>query len=162
MEIKSVRFGQVEINADSIITFEGGLPGFKELTRFAIIRCDQTEPIQWLQSIEDELISIPIINPFTIMPDYEIEVNDDELDTINTHHEEDLIVLNIMVLPEDLSKMTVNLMAPLLINTKEMLGAQIMMDYKALPISYPAFEPLMNYYKEMEGNADAGIDAQNK
>ncbi|MGI6152237.1 MAG: flagellar assembly protein FliW [Christensenellaceae bacterium] len=163
MEINSVRFGIVQINEQSIINFPEGLPGFKELTKFAIIRCDQTEPIQWLQSIDDEDVSIPIINPFIIKPDYEIEVNDDELDLIDTHTEEDLIVLNVMVLPDDLSKMTVNLMAPLLINIKKMIGMQVMMDYKPLSIQHPVFEALTEYYKNAEEVAEhAGSDAQSE
>lgn len=163
MEINSVRFGPVEINEQSIITFPDSLPGFKDLTRFAIIRCEQTEPIQWLQSIDDEDIAIPIINPFIIKPDYEIEVNDDELDIIKTHKEEDLIVLNVMVLPEDLQKMTVNLMAPILVNIKEMIGTQVMMDNKPLSIRHPVFESLMEYYKNAEEvDADAGTDAKSE
>jgi len=164
VEINSARFGTVEINENSIITFPDKLPGFNDLSRFAIIKCEQTEPIQWLQSVEDEDISIPIINPFIIKPDYEIEVNDDELDMIKSRNEEEMIVLNIMVLPEDLTKMTVNLMAPLLINVTEMLGTQIMMDYKPLPIRFAAFDSLMEYYKNdaEEVEPDAGTDAKSK
>lgn len=164
MEITSSRFGDVTINKKSIIKFPEGLPGFKNLLEFAIIRCDQTEPIQWLQSVDDADISLPIINPFIIEPEYEIEVNDDELDVIQTHSEKDMIVLNIMVLPEDLSKMTVNLMAPILINVQEMLGTQVMMDYKPLPIRHPAFEPLMGYYREIEKgvSAVASSDTEDK
>lgn len=164
MEINSARFGTVDINENSIISFPDNLPGFTDLSKFAIIKCEQTDPIQWLQSIEDEAIAIPIINPFLIKPDYEIEVSDEELDIIESHNEEEMIVLNIMVLPEDLSQMTVNLMAPLLINVSKMLGSQIMMDYKPLPIRYPAFEPLMEYYKKGTGEVepDAGADAEDK
>ena len=162
MEIKSTRFGEIVINDESIIHFPEGLPGFNNLLRFTIIRCDQTDPIQWLQSIEDADVSLPIINPFIIKEDYEIEVNDDELDIIDTHSEEDMIVLNIMVLTEDLSKMTVNLMAPILINVKAMLGTQVMMDYKPIPIKYPAYDALMEYYKTNAGEVeqDAGSNAQ--
>ncbi len=164
MEVVSSRFGAIDIDEQSIISFPGGLPGFANLNKFTIIRCDQTDPIQWLQSVEDANISLPIINPFVIKPEYEIEVNDDELEIIKTHSEEDMIVLNIMVLPEDLSKMTVNLMAPLLVNVKDMLGTQVMMDYKPLPIKYPAFDALMKYYKSIgkEDGADAGSDAEGK
>lgn len=164
MEINSARFGNVEINESSIITFPDKLPGFNDLSKFAIIKCEQTEPIQWLQSMEDMDISIPIINPFVIKSDYEIEVNDDELDLIKSRNEEEMIVLNIMVLPEDLTNMTVNLMAPLLINVNEMLGTQIMMDYKPLPIRYPAFDALMKYYQNQteEVGTDAGTDKEGK
>ncbi len=165
MKMYSTRFGDIEIDDNSIITFPYGLPGFSDLLKFTIISCDQTEPIRWLQSIDNEDVSIPIINPFIIKGDYEIEVNDDELDVINTHSEEDMIVLNIMVLPEELDKMTVNLMAPLLINVKEMLGTQIMMDYKPIPIKYPAYDSLMTYYKNIlteEVGQNAGSDAKGK
>ncbi|MEA5003691.1 MAG: flagellar assembly protein FliW [Christensenella sp.] len=158
MKIESERFGTIEINDQSIITFDGGLPGLEGLGKYAIIRCDQTEPIQWLQSIDKPDISIPIINPFLLKSEYEIEVDDSELELIRTHNEEDLVVLCIMVIPDDLSKMSINLMAPLLINIKEMIGAQVMMDYKTFPISEPAFEALMEYYKrEGEVGTDAGI-----
>lgn len=160
MKIQSSRFGEIEINEKSVIQFPGGLPGLDGLIQYAIIRCDQTDPIQWLQSLDDADISIPIVNPFVLKPDYEIVVEDDELDLIQTHDEEELVVLNIMVLPDDLAKMTVNLMAPLLINMNKMIGAQVMMDYKTLPISYPAYEALLKHYEQREVDADAGSDEE--
>lgn len=157
MELRSARFGDITINDNSIIQFPGGLPGLEELEQYAIIRCEPTEPIQWLQSIEDTDISIPIINPFVIKKDYEIEVDDSELDYIGTRDEDNLLVMNVMVIPDELEKMTVNLLAPLLINLKNMTGAQVMMDHKEYDISYPAFEALVQFYgEEGEVSADAG------
>ncbi|WP_066683523.1 flagellar assembly protein FliW [Christensenella intestinihominis] len=163
MKIQSARFGIIEINDQSIISFDGGLPGLEGLEKYAIIRCDQTDPIQWLQSVDNQDVSIPIINPFLLKPDYEIEIDDSELDLIQTHSEEDLVVLCIMVIPDDLTKMTINLMAPLLVNIRKMIGAQIMMDYITLPISEPAFDALIEYYKkEGEVAADAGSVEKSK
>lgn len=157
MHLNSSRFGEIDINDASIITFPGGIPGLEEYERYAIIRCDQTEPIQWLQSVDDMDLSLPVINPFIINPNYEVEVDDSELEFIQSDKEEDLIVLNIMVLPDQLSDMTVNLLAPILINVKDMIGAQVMMDHKAFSIAYPAFEALARYYgKESEEADDAG------
>lgn len=157
MNLNSTRFGEIEINDASIITFPGGLPGLEGLERYAIIRCDQTEPIQWLQSVEEMDLALPIINPFIVNPSYEVEVDDSELEFIKSDKEEDLIVMNIMVLPDQLSDMTVNLMAPILINMKDMIGTQVMMDYKSFSIAYPAFEALVKYYEqENEEDADAG------
>lgn len=163
MNLNSTRFGEIEINDASIITFPGGLPGLEGLEKYAIIRCEQTEPIQWLQSVEEMDLALPIINPFIVNPSYEVEVDDSELEFIKSDQEEDLIVMNIMVLPEQLSDMTVNLMAPILINTKDMLGTQVMMDYKSFSIAYPAFEALVKYYEqENEEAADAGAVEKSK
>ncbi len=158
MDIQSTRFGEISIDRNSIIMFPGGLPGLEKLSQYAIVRCDQTDPIQWLQSIEDADISIPIVNPFVLKPDYEIVVDDEELDLIETHEEEDLVVLNIMVLPEELTKMTINLMAPLLINMKKMIGVQIMMDHKAYSLQHPVYDALLAYYQNGEVDADASAN----
>lgn len=163
MNLNSSRFGEIEINDASVITFPGGLPGLEGLEKYAIIRCEQTEPIQWLQSVEDMDLALPIVNPFIINPHYEVEVDDSELEYIKSDKEEDLIVMNIMVVPDQLTDMTVNLLAPILINTKDMLGTQVMMDYKSFSIAYPAFEALAKYYeKEGEEAADAGAVEKSK
>ena len=163
MQIKSDKFGLVEINESSVIDFPGGIPGFTDLSKFAIVKCEQTEPIQWFQSVEDGHVTLPVINPFLIKSDYNIEINDDELDLIRTHNEEDLLVYNVMVLPEDLRQMTINLMAPILINIKDMIGCQVLMDHKDIPLKYPAYDALMEYHKDAErGDSGACSDKENR
>ena len=123
----------------------------------------QTEPIQWFQSLEDGRVTLPVINPFLIKPDYGIEIADEDLDIIHTHNEEDLIVLNVMVLPEKLEDMTVNMMAPLIINIKDMIGCQVMMDHRDVPMRLPAFALLMEYYKNNEEvDGHAGVDEKDR
>lgn len=161
MRVRSARFGEVEIDDRSIIEFPEGLPGFEDLKKFVIMRCEQTDPIQWMQSIENEYIVMPVINPFLLDETYHIEVNDEELNVIETFDEEDMIVLCIMVLPQELSEMTANLMAPILINIKKMKGRQVVMDRGDMPIKFPAYEPLMEYYRREEDH-NAGIDAKTK
>jgi len=162
MQILSDRFGPVDIDDNSIIRFPDGIPGFEKLRTFAVVKCMQTEPIQWLQSVEDGHVTLPVINPFLIKPDYGIEIADEDLESIRTHEEEDLLVLSVMVLPENLEDMSVNLMAPLVINIRDMIGCQVIMDYRDVPLHLPAFELLMDYYKnnaeEVEGIA--GFDAE--
>ncbi len=163
MQILSDRFGPVEIDSESVIDFPEGIPGFDHLSKFAVVKCMQTEPIQWLQSVEDGHVTLPVINPFLIRPDYNIEISDEELDIIGTRSEEDLIVLSVMVLPEDLHDMTVNLMAPIVINIRDMNGCQVMMDNRDVPLRLPAFEPLMEYYKNAEEvDGFAGFDEKDR
>ena len=161
MLIKTVRFGQVQIDERSILTFENGLYGFENLKRFAIVNCTETKPIYWLQSIEDGDISLPIIDPFIIKEDYVIDIDDNELKSIGTQKEDDLIVYNVVVLPEDITKITVNLVAPIIINTRNNKGKQCILGLEqGTSVKYPAFTPLMNYYKEVEKGA--GTDKENR
>jgi flagellar assembly factor FliW len=110
--------------------------------------------------VEDGHITLPVINPFLIKSDYNIEINDDDLELLQTHNEEDLIVLNVMVLPIDLKNMTMNLMAPILINIKKMVGCQVLMDHREVPLRFPVYISLMEYYKNNKEGVDehAGID----
>jgi flagellar assembly factor FliW len=66
-----------------------------------------------------------------------------------------------MVLPEDLRNMTINLMAPILVNIRDLIGCQILMDHREVPLRYPAYQALMEYYSDndAEGVGDsAGSD----
>ncbi len=166
MIIDTIRFGKTKVRDESVLTFAEGLLGFEECKRFAIIVCEETEPIQWLQSVDDPAVSLPIINPFIIKPDYELDVDDAELRSIDTPAQADILVINVMVVPQDLKAATVNLCAPILINMKANKARQIVMEYgSGNAIRYPAFEALVAYYKAMEANAgkeqaDAGTHAK--
>lgn len=164
MYIETYRFGRTEIAPDSIITFADGILGFESLKRYAIILSDVCEPIQWLQSVDDPMVSLPIINPFLIVPEYELDVDDSELTSIGQPTVEDILVVNIMVLPEDIKKTTVNLSAPILINVRTRQGRQIVMDnMQDNAIRFPAFDALAAYYQEQdrkEQESNAGADAK--
>lgn len=161
MNIETYRFGRVTIDPKSIIEFQEGILGFEDLKRFAIILYESTEPIQWLQAVDDPMISLPIINPFLIKPDYELDVDDAELHSIGMPTIEEILIVNVLVLPDDIQKATINLMAPILINLRTMQGRQIVMEYgQGNAMRYPAFQALAQYYheKEQKERADAGID----
>lgn len=161
MILDTVRFGTVDIDEKSIITFDDGLYGFEDLKRYAIINCTETEPIFWLQAIDDGDISLPIIDPFIIKDDYVIDVDDKELESIGSQKEEDLIVYNVVVLPEDITKITVNLVAPIVINVSTYKAKQVILGLEQeTSVKYPAFTPLMNYYKE--AGKIAGTDKENR
>ena len=162
MNIETHRFGRISINPDHIITFGEGILGFEDLKRYAIVLCDATEPIQWLQAVDSPVVSLPIINPFLIKPDYELDVDDSELQSIGSPTVEEILIVNAIVLPEDIRKATINLTAPILINLRTKQGRQIVMEYaQENAMRYPAFTALAAYYSEQEQKkeqADAGTD----
>ena len=147
MNIETLRFGRVNIDPESILSFDEGILGFEQLKRYAIILCDATEPIQWLQAVDDPSVSLPIINPFLIKQDYELDVDDAELHSIGMPTVDEILVVNVMVLPERIQDSTINLSAPILINMTTRQGRQIVMEYAQKDsIRYPAFAALAAYY----------------
>ncbi len=151
MTIETNRFGRVNIDPSHIIRFEEGLLGFEQLKRYAIVLCEATEPIQWLQAVDDPTVSLPIVNPFLIKPDYELDVDDGELHSIGMPTVEDILIVNAMVLPEQIKNATINLSAPILVNLKTKQGRQIVMEYsQENAIRYPAFDALADYFLGQE------------
>ena len=151
------RFGTSEINDSKIISFPSGLPGFEELHQFIIIEVSDTKPIYWLQSTENEHVALPVIISFAILNDYNIDIRENELEDLHMENKNDLLVLNVVVIPEDIRNMTVNLAAPVVINAKRGIGKQIIIDAAELPLRYPIYEAVQESVKG--GSKDAGAHA---
>jgi len=71
----------------------------------------------------------------------------------------DLLVMNVVVIPEKVEKMTVNLAAPIVINAKRGIGKQIIIDAQALSIRLPVYESIMKSIQG--GKKDAGAVQKN-
>ena len=156
MLIKTSTFGPLEINEDKIITFRDGIPGFEELTRFIVVVLEQTKPFFWLQAI-DEDISLPLISPFDIKADYSPIIDDSVFADLLLEREEDLLVLAVAVIPPEVTKMTANLAAPILINIAANFGRQVLIEGGEYQIREPIFEAVC---RNMQGGSqDAGPDS---
>jgi len=137
--IQSRVFGEIEINEESIIFFEDGIPAFEHLKKFVILSQNES-PFLWLQSVEDENIAFVIINPFDIKPDYEFDIPDEVVSKLEIESPMDVFVFCIVVIPEDIKKTRVNLKAPLIINAKKKKGVQYLLDDEKYPLKYFIFK----------------------
>jgi len=168
MILQTLRFGDIEVDQNKKVIFTDGLPGFENLSMFFVLVLEDTSPIYWLQSMEDPAITLPVLNPFEILGDqYALEISDQEVETLRLDDEQDLLVVLVTVIPEDMSKMTANMAAPVLINVKRGIGKQVFIDNRECPVRFPIYVPMMAYLKgqidkQQEGNNDAGSDAQGR
>ena len=154
MIIETDRFGSFDTKDSKIINFPSGLPGFDDLSKFIILEVGETKPIYWLQSTENRHISLPVIITFEILDDYNIDIRDNDLEDLEFESKNDLLIMNVVVVPSDIERMTVNLAAPIIINAKHGIAKQIIIDAAELPIRYPIYDAIM---KSIEGGGkDAG------
>ena len=160
MQLDTVRFGQIVIDDSKIIKFASGIPGLEHLKNFVLLHFAETEPICWLQAVEDKNISLPVVDPFIIREDYALDVGDREVAEIEAKSPQDLHIVNVVVIPEDLQQMTANLAAPILINVHKNLGRQIVLDGKDYPVRYPIFAAIAKYLQEVA--ADAGVEQKSE
>ena len=152
MQIKSKLFGDIEIQDDKIITFEKGLMGFEELKKYALVfDSDKPTPnkIMWLQSAEISDLAFPVIDPTIIIGEYNPVVEDEWLAPIGEYDtEEDLLVLSILTVPSDISKMTANVKAPLIINGNTKKGCQIIANNDDYSVRFNVYDILQKKKEE--------------
>ncbi len=128
MNIETVRFGNIEIEEDKIIKFKEGIPGFPEDDKFIVILNGEDTPISFLQSVKNGDLSFVILNPFKVYKEYDFEIPETVQKTLRIEKVEDVMIFNMVTIPEDMKKMTANLMAPIVINIREKLGKQIILE----------------------------------
>lgn len=151
MDIDTRHFGNVTIEEDKIIAFADGIFGFEELKEFIVLYDGREEgnPFAWLQAIKDKDVCLPLINPMAWYPDYEPEVDDEKIDSLELVDQADLDVYTVVVIPEDIKAITTNLKAPILINRKSKLGMQVIVNDDAYNLKH-------NLYEQMEALKKAG------
>jgi flagellar assembly factor FliW len=135
--LNTVHLGKVEIETDSVLTLPGGLPGFERCTRFVILTFEQYIPFQWLQSVEDPNLSLPIIRPEFFCPDYRPAISGEELRSIDLLSLEDAEVYTITTIGANPQDVTANLRAPLVINRKARLGKQCIIERNSHSFRHP-------------------------
>ncbi|MGC9222076.1 MAG: flagellar assembly protein FliW, partial [Solirubrobacteraceae bacterium] len=122
-QVQTTRWGAVEIQLDTIITFPDGLIGLGG-RRYALISTDPGSPFQWLQSLDHPAVALPVTNPHRFFKDFAVELEPAEIEQLGLENGEGADVLVTVTVSADASATTVNLKAPILIRAG--LGYQVM------------------------------------
>lgn len=142
MKITIRCFGEprtVEVPQNQILDFPTGLVGFEQWQRFALIEVPDT-PIKWLQCLEEEGLSLPVIEPFLLVADYDFEIPDADVRLLRLTRPEDAQVLVVLTIREEVQQVTANLMAPIVINRRARRGRQLVLQTGQYPLRYPVFQ----------------------
>ncbi|MBQ3517235.1 MAG: flagellar assembly protein FliW [Lachnospiraceae bacterium] len=151
MVINTRLFGEVTIDDNKMIYFPGGIVGFPDMKDFALIHDSEDGKegsIHWLQSVQEPNFAMPVIDPLRVKTDYNPEADDELLSTIGEINPDELLVLVTITVPSDLTKMTVNLMAPFVINVATRKACQVIVD--GYEIKFPIYDILQKMKKEGE------------
>ena len=123
MKVLSKAFGPVEVNERQRLSFPTGLYGFESFKEYALLDAEQ-EPFYWLQSLDVEQVAFVLINPFIFRPDYEMNIDNEELLPIGITDPGKAVIFSIVTIPVDNGPITANLQGPLVINRDNRLGIQ--------------------------------------
>ncbi|WP_368490688.1 flagellar assembly protein FliW [Clostridium sp. BJN0013] len=140
MKLNTKYHGILEYSEKDIVVFKKGIPGFEHLKKFILVPAEENNLFYILHSVEDSNIGIVVASPFDILRDYEFDLNEDKAAELKIKNEEDIFVVNTVTLNSVLENITINLKAPIVINIKERIGEQLILDKVEYPIKYPLFK----------------------
>lgn len=113
-----------------IIIFPKGIPGFEEHTSF-ILEKEEDSPIVHLESTKDKEVGFVLFPPQLYYTDYlsKVEFGPEEVESLKITAEDTVEVWAIITLClSDISKSTVNLRAPIVINPRTNQGFQFILN----------------------------------
>lgn len=143
MVVNTKCFGEVNITEDKIVTFEHGLFGFESFTKYTILYDNESETeqrISWLQSVEEPSLALPIISPLLVEENYSPSVAHELLESLDELNENNTVMFLVVTVPSDLTKMTANQKAPIIINADTRKGAQVIVDNPEYRVKYNIYE----------------------
>lgn len=125
MDVRTTRFGVIEIAEDRVITFEKGLLGFPDRQQYCLLEPGDDACFFWLQSIDDPDLAFVVTDPTLFIEDYQVPVRAEQLETLGISKIEDSQVF--VIVNKIDQTLTGNLQGPLVINTLSRTGEQFVL-----------------------------------
>lgn len=129
MKTATKYFGEIEYETCDLVCFDRGIFGFETYREYLLIHFgDSNSMFMCLQSVKNPELSFILVNPLTLLPDYAPKVAKEYGNIRDLSEDAPVIYYSICVLKSPLESSTVNLKAPLIINTETRRGWQVMTD----------------------------------
>jgi len=135
MQVKTTRFGVIEIDAGRVITFPEGILGFPDHHDFALVQTDDEGNFFWLQSVERPEIAFVVCDPLLFVPDYQVPAKIEDFHRIELKNMADAQVFIIVNKVDRI--LTGNLQGPLVINVLNRQGRQLVLSEKKYSTRHP-------------------------
>jgi flagellar assembly factor FliW len=131
------RFGSCTYRESEVIAFPWGLPGFASSKRFIALNLDGQEKFVWLQSLDDPSVAIPTADPWSIFADYAPKLPPYATSSLELRSPDDFATLCVVVVTPGAAEMTMNLLAPVVVNLRTRTGRQITLETGGYSVRTP-------------------------
>ena len=112
------------------------IPGVDIINDFTIKSLKDNDKFKILEAKNGE-VSFVTISPFEVYSDYGFDLTDEIIKELEIKSSEEVLVLSIITLGKDLKSSTMNLQAPLIINVKNNLAKQFIMQNSEYKTKHP-------------------------
>ena len=157
MTIQTSRFGAVTVTAEDIIEFPEGILGFANLRKFVLLDDPSDEIFAWLQSAEAPQLAFPVLEPELFSQTYHVALTKHDLEALNMTANARTRCFTIVTIPDDVTQMTANLKAPIVINIEKRCARQCVLQDNNLAIREPIFNKLQ---QRIVSNPQAPLKSQ--
>lgn len=137
MKFISKIHGEIEYEENNIITFNKGLPGFSLLRKFILVDLEEYYPFKLLLSLEDDEIALIVTSPYEFFKDYEIKLSEETIKNLKIDSPQQVNIITTVTINSDVRKITTNLRGPIVINTSNNIGEQIILDNPKYKVKSP-------------------------
>lgn len=124
MLIDTKYLGEMEIDRNKIIHFTSGLPGFPEENKFVILDIPRNDLLQILQSVQTPSLAFFVTNPHHFYQNYEFTLDEHIIEHLHIENKNEIVILAIMTIQDPFHLSTINLQAPLIINSRNKRAKQ--------------------------------------
>ena len=145
VKIQTTRFGELEVDKNDIVQFKDGILGFDQLKNFFVVDPGDQTLILWLQSTDDKSVAFPIIEPKIFKPDYAVKLMPIDFASLELENLNSASVYTILTIPQNVLEMSANLKAPIVINNKNKMAKQIVLQDSKLEVRLAMYNELKKH-----------------
>jgi len=135
-------FDQLDYTSDAVLSFPEGLLGFPENRQFLLIECPGSQPLSFLQNLEDPSLCFPVMPALQVDPAFQLLLDPQscallELPVTDQPYPPGTLLSLATVSFDGTGLPTANLKAPLVLHVAARMAAQVLQFDADLQLRHP-------------------------
>ena len=110
-----------------VLHVAGGLAGFPDTEAYTLREVEGAAPLLLLTSVDEDGPEFVVVPPGPFFPDYAPVLDDESCARLALTDADDAVVLLVVTLGPDVAHSTANLLAPLVVNSRNLRAAQVVL-----------------------------------
>ena len=138
MEVRTTRFGVIQIAEDRVITFPRGLLGFPQARRYCLLEPGEDACFFWLQSLDEPGLAFVVTDPALFVAEYSVPIRAEQMEEMGIGSLDEAQVFVIVNKRENV--LTGNLQGPLVVHVGKRTGEQLVLSDRRFTTRVPLIE----------------------
>jgi flagellar assembly factor FliW len=129
LAVESGKLGPLQVDPNQVITFDHGLLGFNDFRRFVLLSRPETSPLLMLQCLDQPELAFLLADPASLVDRLNLGRLNSTLHELEARNPDELDVFVTLTIPPGRpTEATANLVSPILINPRNKLGKQVVLE----------------------------------